>query len=62
VFPSTSHVCSQEETEVSWSLTRKTAVLAVGYLIILGVLAIDLIFTVIEIQNVANDLNQAIHG
>ena len=45
---------------MSWSLTRKTAVLAVGYLIILGVLAIDLIFTVIEIQNVANDLNQAI--
>lgn len=43
-----------------WNLTRKTAALAAGYLIILGVLAIDLIFTVIEIQNVADDLNQAI--
>lgn len=45
---------------MSWNLTRKTAALAAGYLIILGVLAIDLIFTVIEIQNVADDLNQAI--
>ncbi len=45
---------------MSWNLTRKTAALAASYLIILGVLAIDLIFTVIEIQNVADDLNQAI--
>lgn len=43
-----------------WNLTRKTAVIAAGYLIILGVLAINLIFTVIEIQNVADDLNQTI--
>ncbi len=34
--------------------------IAAGYLIILGVLAINLIFTVIEIQNVADDLNQTI--
>ncbi|MCS6939316.1 MAG: anti-anti-sigma factor, partial [Roseiflexus sp.] len=45
---------------MSWSLTRKTAALAAGYLIFLAVLAIDLIFTVIEIQKVADDLNQAI--
>ncbi|MCS7289908.1 MAG: HAMP domain-containing protein [Roseiflexus sp.] len=45
---------------MSWNLTRKTAALAAGYLIILGVLAIDLIFTVSEIQRVADDLNQTI--
>lgn len=45
---------------MSWNLTHKTAALAAGYLIILGILAIDLIFTVIEIQNVADTVNQAI--
>lgn len=42
------------------NLTRKTAAIAAGYLIILAVLAIDLVSTVIEIQKVADDLNQAI--
>lgn len=45
---------------MSWNLTRKTGALALGYLIILGILAIDLIFTVVEIQKVAEDSNQAI--
>jgi hypothetical protein len=39
---------------VSWNLTRKTVVVACGYLIILGILAIDLIFTIIEIQRIAD--------
>lgn len=43
-----------------WNLTRKTAALAAGYLIILSILAIDLIFTMIDMQKVANSLNRTI--
>lgn len=45
---------------MSWSLTRKTAMIAVAYLVILSILATDLTFTVIEIQKIANDVNQSI--
>ncbi len=45
---------------MSWNLSRKTGALAAGYLIILGILAMDLVFTVLEIQNVADRVNQAV--
>ncbi|MFQ3684778.1 HAMP domain-containing protein [Roseiflexus sp.] len=45
---------------MSWNLSRKTGVLAAGYLIILGILAMDLVFTVLEIQKVADRVNQAV--